>query len=139
MDSGLSASTCRVCKQKSVGLVARCSGKNCKVVFHVGCATSTVSSRKYSSIFYRCESCSAVEMQKPKGVKRPNKGKAPNKKKAAAAHPKAKDSHLSDAAVAVDNADADAALVFPFHRIKRSVASRGGGTLDRGRRFDRRC
>jgi len=57
---------------KSGGAMAKCSGKRCNKVFHIQCAASTLSSKKFRTNYYRCSKCSAVEI-KPKPVKLPKK------------------------------------------------------------------
>jgi len=62
-DSGFSGQ-CAVCSGASgSGIWARCVGKRCSALFHVRCAASRLQSRRHSSIFYRCKTCAAREIQ----------------------------------------------------------------------------
>ena len=55
---------CAVCSGASgSGIWTRCAGRGCLRVFHVRCASSKLLSKKHSSIYYRCEICTAREIE----------------------------------------------------------------------------
>ena len=53
--------------------MTKCSGRRCTAVFHVGCAESTLASKRYSTNFYRCKACSASEIQAAKARRKPKR------------------------------------------------------------------
>jgi hypothetical protein len=53
--------------------MTQCSGKRCNEVFHILCAGSTLSSKRFRTNFYRCSKCSAVEMKPAKPPKKRNR------------------------------------------------------------------
>ena len=68
-------SSLQVCSKcgNSGGIMTKCSGRRCTAVFHVGCAESTLASKRYSTNFYRCKACSASEIQAAKARRKPKR------------------------------------------------------------------
>jgi hypothetical protein len=67
-----SSQVCVVCSTLG-GAMTKCSGRRCNKVFHIRCAASTLSSKKYSTNFYRCSKCAAVEIKPVKPRKKRNR------------------------------------------------------------------
>ena len=63
---------CVVCG-KSGGFMTQCSAKRCNEVFHILCAASTLYSKKFTTKYYRCSKCSAVEIKPVKPPKKRNR------------------------------------------------------------------
>jgi hypothetical protein len=68
-------SSLQVCSKcgNSGGIMTKCSGRRCTAVFHVGCAESTLASKRYSTNYYRCKACSASEIQAAKARRKPKR------------------------------------------------------------------
>jgi hypothetical protein len=67
-----SSQKCVACG-KTGGVMTECSGRRCTALFHILCAASTLSSKKFKTNFYRCSKCSAVEIKPVKPRKKRNR------------------------------------------------------------------
>ena len=67
-----SSQKCVACG-KTGGVMTECSGRRCTALFHIPCAASTLSSKKFKTNFYRCSKCSAVEIKPVKPRKKRNR------------------------------------------------------------------
>ena len=101
--------------------MTKCSGRRCTAVFHVGCAESTLASKKYSTKFYRCKQCSASEIQatKARGKSKRKRGDPASERAIEEADGSAISSNASDEDGAGSSVEAarEASDIGKFHKV----------------------